>query len=55
MPADGGVSYDEDEMPADGGVSGDADTGDGFTEDGANEALSGEDADTAEGGAADGT
>lgn len=55
MPADGGVSYDEDEMPADGGVSGDADTGDGFTEDGANEALSGEDADTAEGGGADGT
>lgn len=55
MPADGGVSYDEDEMPADGGVSGDADTGDGFTEDGADEALSGEDADTAEGGAADGT
>ena len=55
MPADGGVSYDEDEMPADGGVSGDADTADGFTEDGANEALSGEDADTAEGGGADGT
>lgn len=55
MPADGDVSYNEDEMPADGGVSGDADTGDGFTEDGANEALSGEDADTAEGGGADGT
>lgn len=55
MPADGDVSYNEDEMPADGGVSGDADTGDGFTEDGANEALSGEDADTGEGGGADGT
>ncbi|WP_449073750.1 efflux RND transporter periplasmic adaptor subunit [Ruminococcus sp.] len=60
------VSYNEEDMPVDEGViggaedetgmdGGDADTGDGFTEDGANEALSGEDADTAEGGGADGT
>lgn len=66
IPADGDVSYNEEDMPVDEGViggaedetsmdSGDADTADGFTEDGANEALSGEDADTAEGGAADGT
>ncbi len=66
IPADGDVSYNEEDMPVDEGViggaedetgmdSGDADTADGFAEDGANEALSGEDADTAEGGAADGT
>ncbi len=66
IPADGDVSYNEDDMPVDEGViggaedetgmdSGDADTADGFTEDGANEALSDEDADAAEGGAADGT
>lgn len=66
IPADGDVSYNEEDMPVDEGMiggaedetgmdSGDADTADGFTEDGANEALSGEDADTAEGGAADGT
>lgn len=66
IPADEDVSYNEDDMPVDEGViggaedetgmdSGDADTADGFTEDGANEALSDEDADAAEGGAADGT
>ncbi len=66
IPADGDVSYNEEDMPVDEGAiggaedetgmdSGDADTADGFAEDGANEALSGEDADTAEGGAADGT
>lgn len=60
------VSYNEEDMPVDEGViggaedetgmdGGDADTGDGFTGDSADEALPDEDADTAEGGAADGT
>ena len=60
------VSYNEEDMPVDEGViggaedetgmdSGDADTADGFSGDSADEALSDEDADTAEGGAADGT
>lgn len=60
------VSYNEEDMPVDEGViggaedetgmdSGDADTADGFSGDSADEALPDEDADTAEGGAADGT
>ena len=60
------VSYNEEDMPVDEGViggaedetgmdGGDADTADGFSRDSADEALPDEDADTAEGGAADGT
>ena len=60
------VSYNEEDMPVDEGViggaedetgmdGGDADTADGFSGDSADEALPDEDADTAEGGAADGT